>query len=304
MHASTYLHTCLHTYIDNANIVTCICIHTFIHLHVHTCLNAWTHTLIRAWICTYTYTFIYAHSCLCKIRKIDGELVPRMFFQFTSAHTICRWTMSDFCSMIKLNCKSPGNQPAWKKTNHKPGEPTFCPGNQPLVQGTNPSRLGVGRLGEQPPTPLPWENAPGAIPSSSGELQPPSPRWAFIAGVGVKIIFIHYSGCQIRIIRGRFTPRGFLLEKFFWRLNILMLFCFLVAFWCKLDLNLVYTHSEFGLNLVSTWSELGLNLVWTWSKRLSFVWTLSKLGLNLVQARCKLGPSLDQTWSDLGLALV
>ena len=32
---------------------------------------------------------------------------------------------------------------------------------------------------------------------------------------GIKNLINHYFGCQIRILRGRFTPGGFLLEEFF-----------------------------------------------------------------------------------------
>ena len=79
----------------------------------------------------------------------------------------------------------------------------------------------------------------------------------------------HYFGYQIRILRGRFTPGGFLLELVFWFFEICV-FCWIV-------------YAILRLNLVRTWSKLGENLVQTW-------WTL--------------GPNLVQTWSTLGLHLV
>ena len=53
----------------------------------------------------------------------------------------------------------------------------------------------------------------------------------------------HYFCCQIRNQRGRFTPRGFLLEEFFENFDFFELFEILIHFWFK------------------TWSKLDLNLV-------------------------------------------
>ena len=60
---------------------------------------------------TYKMTHIYSYA---KSKKSTESWFPGLLFQLASAHTICWSTMSEFYSMINLNCMSPGNQPAWK----------------------------------------------------------------------------------------------------------------------------------------------------------------------------------------------
>ena len=56
---------------------------------------------------------------------------------------------------------------------------------------------------------------------------------------GVENPINHYFGYQIRILRGRFTPVGFLLEKVFRFFDFFVLFDFLSESCAKLGLNLL-----------------------------------------------------------------
>ena len=56
---------------------------------------------------------------------------------------------------------------------------------------------------------------------------------------GVENLINHYFGYQIRILRGRFTPVGFLLEKVFRFFDFFVLFDLLIESCAKLGLNLL-----------------------------------------------------------------
>ena len=92
-------------------------------------------------ICIYIYICIYVYIHVEQSEKSTDSSFPGHFFQITNAHTIQHSTMSDFYSMIKLNCRSPGNQPLEKSEFFKSGKPSSCPGNQPPVRETNPSQV-------------------------------------------------------------------------------------------------------------------------------------------------------------------
>ena len=59
------------------------------------------------------------------------------------------------------------------------------------------------------------------------------------ASGGVENSINHYFGYQIRILRGRFTPVGFLLEKVLRFFDFFVLFVFLSDSCAKLGLNLL-----------------------------------------------------------------
>ena len=76
-----------------------------------------------------------------------------------------------------------------------------------------------------------------------------------IAGGGSQNPINHYFGYQIRNQRGRFTPGGSLLKKFFWNFDFLNIFKILTLFFIKSYCFYINQLWEYQ-NLISPWNYL------------------------------------------------